>query len=381
MRSLIYGPEHEALRSVARSFFERRGVPQVPEWERAGLVDPSFYREAGKLGLLGLRIPEEFGGGGQASYAYNMVVAEEALRAHLSLGPMRVHTDVVVPYFLSYATPAQRERWMPALASGELMTAIAMSEPAIGSDLSGIATRAVLDGDAYVLNGAKTFITGGINADLIVVAARTSAESDRRQGLTLLVVEAGMPGFSRGRNLDKIGLKYGDTAELFFDDVRVPIENRLGDEGSAFTYLTSNLAGERLSVALGSVAMSRAAIAATVEYVKQRVVFGKPLSTFQNTKFELAAASAEVEAADCMLQQAVIELDEGNLSGADAARVKLFCSEMQGRTVDACLQLFGGYGYMSEFPIARMYVDARVSRIYGGSNEIMKTIIAKSLGL
>jgi acyl-CoA dehydrogenase len=199
--------------------------------------------------------------------------------------------------------------------------------------------------------------------------------------LTLLVVESDRQGFSRGRNLEKIGLKYGDTAELFFDEVRVPVENRLGDEGDGFTYLTSNLAGERLSVALGSVAMSRAAIAATVDYVKQRLVFGQPLATFQNTKFELAAASAEVEAANCMLQQAVLELDEGTLSGADAARVKLFCSEVQGRTVDACLQLFGGYGYMSEFPIARMFVDARVNRIYGGSSEIMKTIIAKSLGL
>jgi alkylation response protein AidB-like acyl-CoA dehydrogenase len=381
MRSLIYGPEHDALREVARSFFERRAVPQVPAWEKAGLIDPKFYREAGELGLLGLRVPEEYGGGGQTSYTYNMVVAEEALRAHLSLGPMRVHTDVVLPYFLRYATADQRERWMPGLATGELMTAIAMSEPGIGSDLSGIATRAVREGDSYLLNGAKTFITGGINAALIVVAARTSAEADRRGGLTLLVVESDRPGFSRGRNLEKIGLKYGDTAELFFDNVRVPVENRLGDEGDGFTYLTSNLAGERLSVALGSVAMSRAAIAATVDYVKQRLVFGKPLATFQNTKFELAAASAEVEAANCILQQAVLELDEGTLSGADAARVKLFCSEVQGRTVDACLQLFGGYGYMSEFPIARMFVDARVNRIYGGSSEIMKTIIAKSLGL
>jgi len=381
MRSLIYGPDHDSLRKVARTFFERRAVPQVPAWQSAGLVDPAFYREAGELGLLGLRVPEEYGGGGQDSYTYNMVVAEEALRAHLSLGPMRVHTDVVTPYFLSYCTAEQRDRWLPDLARGNRMAAIAMSEPGVGSDLSGIATTAVRDGNDYVLNGAKTFITGGINAGLVVVVARTSHEDDRRRGLTLLVVEAGTPGFERGRNLDKIGLKYADTAELFFADVRVPVENRLGDEGDAFTYLTSNLAGERISVALGSVAMSHAAIAATVDYARHRAVFGRPLATFQNTKFSLAAASAEVEAADCMLQQAVLELDSGELSAADAARVKLFCSEVQGRTVDACLQLFGGYGYMSEFPIAQMYVDARVSRIYGGSNEIMKTIIAKSLGL
>ena len=381
MRSTIYGPDHEALRGVVREFLQRQAIPSVPDWENARRVDPSFYRQAGELGLLGLRIPEEYGGGGQHSFTYNMVVAEEMIRAHLQMSPMRVHTDVVLPYFLSYSTAEQAKRWLPALATGEKMAAIAMSEPGTGSDLSGISTTCTRQGDHYILNGAKTFITGGINASLVIVVARTSRETDRRGGLTLLVVEAGVPGYSTGRNLEKIGMKYADTAELFFDNVRVPVDSRLGEEGAAFRYLTSNLAQERLSVAVGSVAMARAAIEETLHYVKERVVFGKPMATFQNTKFQLAAASAEITAADSMLQHAVRELDAGELSGDDAARVKLFCSEMQGRVIDSCLQLFGGYGYMTEYPIARMYADARVSRIYGGSSEIMKTIIAKSLGL
>ncbi|TPG32455.1 acyl-CoA dehydrogenase family protein [Mycolicibacterium hodleri] len=381
MRSTIYGPDHDLLRKTTRDFLQREAIPRVPQWEKARLVDPEFYRKAGEIGLLGLQIPEEYGGGGQHSFTYNMTVAEEMINAHLQMSPMRVHTDVVLPYFLSYCDPSQAARWLPALASGAKMSAIAMSEPGTGSDLSGMSTTATRHGDHYVLNGAKTFISGGINASLIVVVARTSQEEDRRGGLTLLVVESDMPGYSTGRNLEKIGMKYADTAELSFVDVHVPVENRLGEEGAAFQYLTSNLAQERLSVALGAVAMARSAIEVTVQYVKDRKVFGKSLSSFQNSKFQLAAASAEVTAADCMLQHAVQELDAGCLSGDDAARVKLFCSEMQGRTIDSCLQLFGGYGYMAEYPIARMYTDARISRIYGGSSEIMKTIIAKSLGL
>ncbi|WP_063129757.1 acyl-CoA dehydrogenase family protein [Nocardia fusca] len=382
MRSTIYGPDHESLRIMVSDFLESRAKPQVEKWEKQRRIDPEFYREAGRLGLLGLQVPEKFGGGGQTSFTYNMVVAQEMIAAHLQMSPMRVHTDVVLPYFLSCSDTQQAERWLPAIASGEKMTAIAMSEPGTGSDLSGISTSAVLDGDHYVLNGAKTFITGGINAGLIIVVARTSrTEADRRSGLTLLVVEAGMDGYSIGRNLEKIGMKYADTAELFFDNVHVPVQNRLGEEGAAFGYLTANLAQERLSVALGSVATAQAAITETVRYVRERQVFGKALSSFQNTKFQIATASAEVTAAESMLERAVIELDAGKLSGDDAARVKLFCSEMQGRIVDSCLQLFGGYGYMTEYPIARMYADSRISRIYGGSSEIMKTIIAKSLGL
>ncbi len=381
MRNSLYSPEHEQFRTAVRAFIQREAVPNVGKWEEQRRVDVEFYRKAGELGILGLQVPEAYGGGGQTSFTYNLVVAEELIGAHLSLSPLRVHIDVVVPYFLSYATPDQKDRWLGNLATGDCMASIAMSEPETGSDLGGIRTTARRDGDNFVINGAKTFITGGINADLVIVVARTSPSEDRRNGLSLFVVQDGTPGFTKTRNLDKLGMKYADTAELSFADVVVRADDMLGEEGRAFEYLTSNLAQERVSVAGGSVAMAKTALADTVEYVRQRQVFGRPLSHFQNTKFVLAGVSAEIEAADSMLQRAVAELDAGELSGADAARVKLFCSEMQSRAVDNCLQLFGGYGYMLEYPIAKMYADARVSRIYGGSSEIMKTIIAKSMGL
>lgn len=257
-----------------------------------------------------------------------------------------------------------------------------MTEPGTGSDLAGIRTTAVRDGDSYVLNGAKTFITGGLLADLVIVVARTSTDPDnRRAGLTLLVIEDGMPGFTRGRVLQKMGIKVQDTVELAFDDVRVPVSNRLGEEGAAFGYLGNNLPQERMTVAVGSVAQARAALDTTISYVKERKAFGKTVASFQNTKFELAAVAAEIEAAQAMLDRAVLELVAGELSGPDAAKVKLFCTEMQARAVDRCLQLFGGYGYMLEYPIARLYADARITRIYAGTSEVMKVIIAKSLGL
>lgn len=379
MRNSLYSRDHEQLRAAVRAFLQREALPHVEKWEQQHRVDLDFYRKAGELGILGLQIPEEYGGGGQASFTYNLVVAEELIGAHLSLSPVRVHIDVVVPYFLSYATAGQKDRWLRRLGTGESMASIAMSEPETGSDLGGIKTTARRDGDSFVINGSKTFITGGINADLVIVVARTSSSEDRRGGLSLFVVGNGTPGFVKSRNLDKLGMKYADTAELSFTDVVVGADDMLGEEGRAFDYLTSNLAQERISVAAGSVAMAKTALVDTIEYVRQRQVFGTQLAKFQNTKFVLAGVSAEVEAADSMLQRAVAELDAGELSGADAARVKLFCSEVQARAVDHCLQLFGGYGYMLEYPIAKMYADARVSRIYGGSSEIMKTIIAKSL--
>lgn len=381
MRNSLYGADHEQLRAAVRAFLQREALPNVAQWEQQHLVSTDFYRKAGDLGILALQIPEAYGGAGQTSFTYNLVVAEELIRAHLSLSPVRVHIDVVVPYFLSYATVEQKDRWLRKLGTGESMASIAMSEPETGSDIGGIRTTARRDGDRFVINGAKTFITGGINADLVIVVARTSQPEDRREGLSLFVVQNGTPGFVKTRNLDKLGMKYADTAELSFNDVVVGADDMLGEEGRAFEYLTSNLAQERISVAAGSVAMAKTALADTIEYVRQRQVFGRQLSQFQNTKFVLAGVSAEIEAADSLLQRAVIELDATELSGADAARVKLFCSEMQARAVDSCLQLFGGYGYMLEYPIAKMYADARVSRIYGGSSEIMKTIIAKSLDL
>ncbi|OXR45725.1 Acyl-CoA dehydrogenase [Nocardia cerradoensis] len=382
MRRELFTADHESFRALAREFIGKHVVENYPDWERAGRMPREIFTRLGELGLLGIAIPEEYGGAGLRDYRYNVVLQEEAARALVTLSTVRTQLDVILPYFLDYADAGQRRRWFPGLASGQLLTAIAMTEPGTGSDLAGVRTTAVRDGDHYVLSGAKTFITGGLLADLVIVVCRTSTDPDnRRHGLTLLVVEDGMPGFARGRVLEKMGCKVQDTVELSFDQVRVPVANRLGEEGAAFGYLRHNLPQERLTVAVGSVAQSRAALTATVDYVKQRTAFGTPVASFQNTKFELAAMSAEIEAAQTMLDRAVADLVDGVLSGADAARVKLFCTEMQARVVDRCLQLFGGYGYMTEYPIARLYTDARVARIYAGTSEVMKTIIAKSLAL
>lgn len=382
MRRDLFTPDHEAFRELARDFVAKEIVPHFTDWEKAGQLPREVFRRLGSLGLLGVAIPEQYGGGGVVDYRYNVVLQEEAARALVTLGTVRTQLDVILPYFLAYANEEQRERWFPGLAAGELLSAIAMTEPGTGSDLAGIRTTAIRDGDHYVLNGAKTFITGGLLADLVIVVARTTTDpEDRRAGLTLLVVEDRMPGFTRGRTLEKIGIKAQDTVELAFDDVRVPVANRLGEEGAAFGYLGHNLPQERLTVAVGSVAQSRAALDATIAYVKERKAFGKPVASFQNTKFELAAVATEIEAAQAMLDRAVLTLVEGDLSGADAAKTKLFCTEMQARAVDRCLQLFGGYGYMREYAISRLYADARITRIYGGTSEVMKVIVAKSLGL
>ncbi|MGW7546495.1 acyl-CoA dehydrogenase family protein [Streptomyces sp. NPDC054770] len=382
MRRDVFTDDHEAFRGLVREVVAKEVVPHYGEWEKAGRIPRDFFATLGSLGMLGMAIPERYGGGGQPDYRYNVVLQEEAATALVTLGTVRTQLDVVLPYFLAYTNEEQRERWFPGLASGRLLTAIAMTEPGTGSDLAGIRTTAVRDGDAYVLNGAKTFITGGLLADLVIVVARTTTDpDDRRAGLTLLVVEDGMAGFGRGRVLDKMGIKVQDTVELAFADVRVPVANRLGEEGAAFGYLGHNLPQERMTVAVGSVAQARAALDTTVAYVKERRVFGSPVAAFQNTKFELAAVATDIEAAQALLDRAVLDLVDGRLSGADAAKVKLFCTEMQARAVDRCLQLFGGYGYMLEYPIARLYADARITRIYAGTSEVMKVIIAKSLGL
>ncbi|MBV9515169.1 MAG: acyl-CoA dehydrogenase family protein [Mycobacteriaceae bacterium] len=382
MRRDLFTEDHESFRALARDFIEKEVVPHYPDWEKAGRMPRDVFKQMGALGMLGMAIPEQYGGAGIADYRYNVVLQEEAARALVTLSTVRTQLEVILPYFLHYANAEQRQRWFPGLAAGTALTAIAMTEPGTGSDLAGMRTTAVRDGDGYIVNGAKTFITGGIQADLVIVVARTSSDAEnRRRGLTLLVVEDGMPGFSRGRELEKMGCKVQDTAELSFTDVRVPAANRLGEEGEAFGYLGHNLPQERLTVAVGSVAQARSALTATIEYVKNRKAFGTPVASFQNTKFELAAVSADIEAAQTMLDRAVRDHTDGELSGADAARVKLFCTEMQARVVDRCLQLFGGYGYMMEYPIARLYTDARVARIYAGTSEVMKMIIAKSLGL
>lgn len=382
MRRDLFNEDHEAFRQLARDFVEKEVVPHYPQWEKAGRMPRDVFKQMGALGMLGVAIPEEYGGAGIDDYRYNVVLQEEAARALVTLSTVRTQLEVILPYFLHYANAEQRTRWFPGLAAGTLLTAIAMTEPGTGSDLAGVRTTAVRDGDHYIVNGAKTFITGGIQADLVVVVARTSTDPDnRRHGLSLLVVEDGMPGFDRGRELEKMGCKVQDTAELSFTDVRVPAANLLGAEGEAFGYLGHNLPQERLTVAVGSVAQARSALHATIDYVRSRTAFGTPVASFQNTKFELAAVSTEIEAAQAMLDRAVLDHVDGVLSREDAARVKLFCSEMQARAVDRCLQLFGGYGYMMEYSIARLYNDARVARIYAGTSEVMKVIIAKSLGL
>ncbi|WP_054815021.1 acyl-CoA dehydrogenase family protein [Nocardia arizonensis] len=382
MRRTLFDETHEEFRANLRRFLERKVVPEYLGWLAAGAVPRSFFTEIAALGVQGMAIEPEYGGVGIRDYRYNQIVQEEAARAGVTLGTLRTQLDVIAPYFLEYSNPEQRARWLPGIASGELLTAIAMTEPGTGSDLAGVRTTAVREGDHYVINGAKTFITGGGLADLVIVLARTSTDPvNRRAGLSLIVVEAGTPGFDKGRRLDKLGLHVQDTVELTFTDVRVPVANLLGERDAGFSYLGHNLAQERLAIAVGAVAQARAAVDLTIDYVRERTVFGTRVAEFQNTKFELAAVSAEVEAAQAMIDHAVIELVAGELDSADAARTKLFCTEMQGRAIDRCLQLFGGYGYITELPIARLYADARVSRIYGGTSEVMKSIIAKSLGL
>jgi acyl-CoA dehydrogenase len=385
MRRTIYTEDHEAFREMIRDFIAREVEPVFAEWERQGHPPRDFYRRLGELGVLGIQVPAEYGGGGEPSFKYAAVVTEECARAAVTFGNYGVHSNLILPYFLEHATEEQKQRWLPGFCSGELMTAIAMTEPGTGSDLAGIRTQATLseDGSHYVLNGAKTFITGGVLADLVLVVARTSPPdpADRRGGLTILCVDTTSEGFSVGRKLEKIGLKSSDTAELSFVDVKVPVANRLGEEGHGFKYLTHNLPQERLLIAMGGAASAAAALRFAIEYVKDRKVFGQPVASFQNTKFVLAECATEVEAAQIMVDRAIELLDVGELTVPDAAKVKLFATEVAGRVIDKCLQLHGGYGYILEYPIARLYADTRVSRIYGGTSEVMKTIIAKSLGV
>jgi acyl-CoA dehydrogenase len=383
MRRTVFNEDQDAFRETVRALIAKEVVPQFPDWEAAGAVSRDFYRRLGELGVLGMAIPEKYGGSGEPSYKFSAVLTEETMYAMVGLGALRVHMDIVLPYFLHYATEEQKERWLPGMASGELMTAIAMTEPGTGSDVAGVRTTAVRDGDHYVVNGGKTFITGGMNADLVVTLVRTSPalEGNRRTGLSLIVLERTADGFSVGPNLDKLGLKAQDTVELSFVDVRVPADNLLGQEGQAFGYLGHNLPQERLSIAVGAVASARAALDSTVEYVKERKAFGTTISSFQNTKFVLAECAADLEAGQAVVDRALEEHDRNQLTPVDAAKVKLFSTELQAKVVDKCLQLHGGYGYMLEYPIARLYADARVTRIYGGTSEIMKTIISKSLGV
>ena len=380
MRRGLYEQDHEAFREVVQAFIKREVTPNQKRWDEEHLIDRPVWLAAGKQAIIGHLIPEQFGGLGTQDFRFRCVVMEELAKVcatSLSSG-FGLQDDIAIPYIVDLGTEEQLARWLPPMASGECIGAIAMTEPGAGSDLQGVRTTAVRDGDHWVLNGAKTFITNGIQSDLVIVVARTDPGAGAH-GISLLVVERGMDGFSRGRKLDKIGLQAQDTAELFFDDVRVPAANLLGREGGGFVHLMERLPRERMSIAVLALAAARAAVDWTVAYTTERQAFGKPLAAFQNTAFELAAAVTEVDVLEAYLDKAVLALNADELTAVDAAKAKLWATDVQNRVLDRCLQLFGGYGYMAEYPIARAFTDARVQKIYGGTNEIMKSIIARDL--
>ncbi len=381
MQRSIFTDEHDLFRASFRQFVDKEIVPHIDEWERDGIVPRELFATAGASGFLGMDVPEEYGGAGVSDFRYSQIITEELCRADLfaaGLG-LTLHNDVCLPYFLDYCNDEQKARWLPGIASGELITAVGMTEPGIGSDLASMATTAVRDGDTYVVNGSKTFITNGINADLIILACKTDP-SQRHKGMSILIVERGMEGFERGRNLDKVGMHAQDTAELFFNDVRVPVENLLTEEGQGFNLLVKNLPQERLSIALAGVAHARAMLGWTTEYAKERTAFGQPIGSFQNSRFKLAEMETEITIGETFVDRCVELLNEGALTAEEAAMAKWWTTELQKRTADTCVQLHGGYGYMNEYPIARAYTDARVTTIYGGTTEIMKEIIGRSMG-
>ncbi len=382
MRRTIFTDEHDMFRAAFRQFVEKEIVPHHDQWERDGIVPRELFTAAGASGFLGIDVPEAYGGGGTEDFRYNLIISEEVQRSGTGgagLG-ITLHNDICLPYFLSLATDEQKQRWLPGIVSGELITAIAMTEPGIGSDLASMSTTAIRDGDAYVVNGSKTFITNGINADLVITAVKTDP-TQRHKGMSLVVLERGMAGFERGRNLEKVGLHSQDTAELFFTDVQVPVANLLGTEGQGFVHLVHNLPQERLSIAVAAVAAAEAAFGWTLEYVKDRKAFGQPVGSFQNSRFQLAEMRTEIDIAQVFVDRCVEALNAGELTAEEAAEAKWWCTELQKRVVDTCLQLHGGYGYMLEYPIARAYTDARITTIYGGTTEIMKEIVGRSLGV
>jgi alkylation response protein AidB-like acyl-CoA dehydrogenase len=372
-----YSAEHENFRTTVRRFIDKEIAPYHAQWEKDGVVSRDLWRKAGAAGLLLTDIPLEYGGGG-ADFLTTGVLAEEMSRGMYSGPGFRVHSDIVARYILNYGSEQQKQQWLPRMASGDVVGAIAMTEPGTGSDLQSVRTTAIRDGDDYVISGQKTFITNGQLADLIIVIAKTDA-SVGAKGVTLIPVEADRPGFARGRNLEKIGLKAQDTSELFFDNVRVPVTNRLGDEGRGFGYLMQELPRERLLIGMGAVAAMEAVLGWTLAYTRERKAFGKPIIDFQNSRFKLAEVKTEVSIARVYLDHCVALHMDGKLDIPTAAMCKLWLTECYGRVVDTCLQLHGGYGYMWEYPIARAYADARVQRIFGGASEIMKEVIGRSL--
>ncbi|NNJ07370.1 acyl-CoA dehydrogenase [Streptomyces sp. PKU-MA01144] len=378
MKRQIFDAEHEAFRETVRSFIGKEVLPHYDQWEKDGIVSRDVWLAAGRQGLLGPAVPEEYGGGGNSDFRYSAVLAEEFTRAGAPGLAIGLHNDVIGPYLTSLATEEQKRRWLPGFCSGEIITAIAMTEPGAGSDLQGIRTTAEDRGDHWLLNGSKTFISNGILADLVIVVARTAPEGGAK-GLSLLVVERGTEGFERGRNLDKIGQKAQDTAELFFDDVRVPKENLLGQRDGAFGHLMTNLAQERLSIAVAAIAAAEHLLEITTRYVKEREAFGRPLAKLQHIRFEIAEMATECAVTRTFLDRCIVDHSDGRLDAVHASMAKWWATELQKRVADRCLQLHGGYGYMAEYRVARAFTDGRIQTIYGGTTEIMKEIIGRAL--
>ncbi len=376
----IFDETHDQFRAAFRGWLDDRVVPNHEEWERDGITPRDLWFDAGKQGFLGLTVPEEFGGGGTNDYRFATIMTEEIGTTGVigSGNGITLHNDIVLPYYLELANDEQKKRWLPGMCTGELIGALGITEPNTGSDVAGVRTTAVKKGGAYIVNGAKTFISNGINSDLVITVCKTDPEKGHR-GFSLLIVERGMKGFERGRNLDKLGMHAQDTAELFFNDVEVPEENLLGEEGMGFVYLMTNLAQERLGIAVGAIAVADAAVKWTLDYTKERKAFGQSISQFQNSKFLLAELATEVQIAQVYVDRCVELHCEAKLSAEQAAAAKFWCTELQNKVVDRCLQLHGGYGYMREYPIARAWADSRIQTIYGGTTEIMKEIVGRSL--
>ncbi|MBU6227415.1 MAG: acyl-CoA dehydrogenase family protein [Acidobacteria bacterium] len=376
----IFDETHDQFRSAFRGWLDDRVVPNHEEWERDGITPRDLWFDAGKQGFLGLTVPESYGGGGTNDYRFAAIMTEEIGTTGVigSGNGITLHNDIVLPYYLELANDEQKKRWLPGMCTGELIGALGITEPNTGSDVAGVRTTGVKKGGVYIVNGAKTFISNGINSDLVITVCKTDPEKGHR-GFSLLIVERGMKGFERGRNLDKLGMHAQDTAELFFNDVEVPAENLLGEEGMGFVYLMTNLAQERLGIAVGAIAVADAAVKWTLDYTKERKAFGQSISQFQNSKFLLAELATEVQIAQVYVDRCIELHCEAKLSAEQAAAAKYWCTELQNKVVDRCLQLHGGYGYMREYPIARAWADSRIQTIYGGTTEIMKEIVGRSL--
>ncbi len=373
----LYDSDHEMFRDSLRKFLEVEAMPHHEQWEKDGMVSDEIWLKAGEQGFLCPMIPEEYGGLA-TDFRYNCIVNEEIGRSGCTGLGWTLHNDITVPYIVRYGSEEQKKKYLPRFITGELITAIAMTEPGAGSDLQGTKTTAVLDGDHYILNGSKTFITNGQKAGLVIVVAKTDSSSGSK-GISLFLVEADLPGFSKGKNLNKLGLKAQDTSELFFQDVRVPKENLLGEEGRGFIYLMQDLPQERLSIAVGAVANAKAILEATIDYTKERKAFGTTVASFQNTQFKLAELSAEIDCAEVYTDRCTELLLDDKLDTVTASKAKLLTTDLQCKVADECLQLFGGWGYMWEYPVCRAFADSRIQRIYGGTNEIMKLIISREL--